>query len=148
MTGNGRKRAILDNLNFPINQKKKAVTRAEPITIPATVANKISEGTEGSAATMEAAATERMATGVSWGRLTIVEKGLNRPVTRQRAAAPKIHIPAARGAKGARAPEKIILAKETSTTTRTTPIIKPCIIAGISFGEITSPNNSLEHLAI
>lgn len=47
----------------------------------------------------------------SWGRLTMVEKGLSRPVTRQRAAAPKIHIPAARGTKGARAPEKSLQKK-------------------------------------
>jgi hypothetical protein len=66
-----------------------------------------------------------MATGVSWGRLIMVVNGLKRPVTRLMAAAPKMHMPAALVANEDKGPEKITLAKDISTMTRMTPMIKP-----------------------
>lgn len=127
---------------MPITQKNNAVTRAEDMTVPATVANMVSTEAVERAAIMDAAVTERMATGVSWGRLIMVAEGENIPVKRHRAADPKIHIPAALDAKSVRGPEKMILAKETSTMTRMAPMIIPWIRAGMNLGEKISVINS------
>jgi len=78
----------------------------------------------------------------------MLEKGLNNPVTRQIAPAPKIHIPAALVAWDDRGPEKMMLAKETSRITRKVPSIRPWMRPDINFGEQISLSSSFVHLVM
>lgn len=133
---------MLASLKRPIITKQSPVVTAENMIAAAIVENIFSPGTFPMVAAMDNAVAERMATGVSCGRLTMPGNELKIPVQRHMIMAPKMVSPAAWGAWAASGPEKMIPAKETSIMTIRIPMTMPWDNAGTRLEENVSRVNS------